>query len=341
MSIASLPFPSLLRRPPPESTSPSQGLCRPSRRFAFPPSSQSHRFPLHYPHLTIAPRRTPPPAAGDPAIPSDGVTELANFKSRHNHIRVLEVSRRLLGHPLAGSRLLLLDEPGNIHSISFLLATLTSTYFDVFATLPPLLPPGPIAILGFGAGTAARILLHFYPDSQLHGWELDPSVVEVGREYFGLSDLERHHPENLSINIGDALAMEPSAAGDGYAGILVDLYSRGSLLPELQNPATWEKMRRSLKGGGRVMANCGGSCVEAEDPSRDGEVAKEETLAAMKDVFRDVLVLDLGRGKEEKDSCLALTGGAVDMGVWKRRLPEPIQHFADMWIPYHQNLNAD
>lgn len=108
---------------------------------------------------------------------------------RYNFVQVLEVSRRA-DDALAGCKLLLLDRPGNIQSVYNPYKVMTDSYYDVFATLPPLLPGGPVGILGLGAGTAARIILHFWPHVELHGWELDPSVVMVARQFFGLSELE-------------------------------------------------------------------------------------------------------------------------------------------------------
>ncbi|MED6211760.1 hypothetical protein PIB30_076733, partial [Stylosanthes scabra] len=154
-------------------------------------------------------------------IPAEDVKFLAKFKSRHNYIRVLEVSRKA-DHPFRGSRLLLLDAPGNIHSITFPNTPLTNTYFDVFATLPPILPPGPIAILGFGAGSAARALLDFYPDVVVHGWELDQSVLDVAREFFGLRRIERENKDRLFIYVGNALN---ASVRNGFAGIIVDLFA--------------------------------------------------------------------------------------------------------------------
>ncbi|PON96713.1 S-adenosyl-L-methionine-dependent methyltransferase [Trema orientale] len=265
----------------------------------------------------------------DDGIPIDDVKTIARFKSRHNYIRVLEVSRRA-DHPFAGSRLLLLDGPGNIHSISFLFKSLTNTYFDVFATLPPILPPGPVAILGFGAGSAARSILELYPQVTIHGWELDPSVISVGREYFGLSKLEKEYPDRLFIYIGDALK---ASSRDGFSGILVDLFSRGSLIPELQDPNTWGMLRRCLRKGGRVMVNVGGSCVEAEDSRRDGRVVMEETLKAMSQVFgRKLFVLSLGN--REEDSSLALTGPLPDLDAWRKALPRSLVGYVDMWRPF-------
>jgi len=265
----------------------------------------------------------------DDGIPAEEVKILVKFKSRHNYIRVLEVSRKA-DHHFRGSRLLLLDGPGNIHSISFLFKSLTKTYFDVFATLPPILPSGPIALLGFGAGTAARLLLDQYPHAVLHGWELDPAVIQVAREYFKLGKLERENQQRLFIYIGNALN---ATVPNGFSGIVVDLFSKGCLIPELQEPATWEMLRGRLRKGGRIMVNVGGSCVEPESRLRDGKVVMEETLRAMKEVFgEELFVLNLGNRKD--DSSLALTGDLPPLEEWEKRLPGPLKRYTQMWMPY-------
>ncbi|KAL8041923.1 hypothetical protein ABFX02_09G016200 [Erythranthe guttata] len=271
---------------------------------------------------------------GDPGIPFEHVKTLAKFKSRHNYIRVIQVSRAA-DHPLAGSRLLLLDAPGNIHSISFLFKTLTNAYYDVFATLPPILPPGPVGILGFGAGSAAKIILELHPQTAVHGWELDPSVVAVAREYFGLEKLESKHPDRLFVHTGNALN---ASVKDGFAGILVDLFSKGCVIPELQDAATWEKLKRSLKKGGRMMVNVGGSCVEPEDIRKDGSVIMEDTLKAMNRVFPagELSVLSLDSRKD--DSAVALTGEFPDAGEWKKALIKPLRFYVDMWQPYTSKI---
>ncbi|XP_047332398.1 uncharacterized protein LOC124935991 [Impatiens glandulifera] len=279
-------------------------------------------------HQSITPNSHHNPSTQDDGIPVDEVKTLAKFKSRHNYIRVLEVSRRA-DHPFAGSRLLLLDQPGNIHSISFLFKSLTTTYFDVFATLPPILPPGPIGILGFGAGSAARLLLELYDDRDIHGWELDPSVISVGREFFGLSKLEKQHTDRLFIYIGNA--MNATVIG-GFAGLLVDLFGKGCLIPELQQRRTWEMLRDRLKIGGRLMVNVGGSCVEPEDSRRNGKTLMNETLKVMDEVFPGQLsVLNLGNRKD--DSSIALTGNRPDVEEWKQSLPKSLRFYAGMWTP--------
>lgn len=133
--------------------------------------------------------------------------------------------------------------------------------------MPPILPPGPIGVLGFGAGSVAKLILELYPEVVVHGWEIDPAVVDVGREYFELSKLEKQYKDRIFIYIDNALN---ASLRDGFSGILVDLFSKGSLIPELQDPLTWKKLKKKLRSGGRIMVNVGGSCVEAEDSKRDG-----------------------------------------------------------------------
>ncbi|GAA0149734.1 methyltransferase [Lithospermum erythrorhizon] len=267
----------------------------------------------------------------DEGIPIDMVKTLVKFKSRYNYIRVVEVSRKA-NHPLSGSRLLLLDTPGNIHSISFLFKTLTNAYFDVFATLPPVLPHGPLGILGFGAGSAAKIILETYQEIVIQSWELDPAVIEVGRKYFGVSHLEKKYPERLFIYIGNAISA--SNKNGVFSGILVDLFCKGVVIPELQNPTTWENLKKSLMKGGRIMVNVGGSCVEPEDIRKDGKMIMEETLQAMQKVFdKEIYVLCLENRKDE--SMIAMAGGEFpDRDKWKKALPKPLRYYVDVWKPY-------
>ncbi|XP_057988544.1 uncharacterized protein LOC110658858 [Hevea brasiliensis] len=89
-------------------------------------------------------------------------------------------------------------------------------------------------------------------------------------------------------------------------GDFVDLFGEGSVIPELQDPNTWEELSRCLRKGGRITVNVGGRCVETKDKRRDGDVVMGDTLKAMHQVFGDDLfVLSLGNGKD--DCSIALT----------------------------------
>ncbi|CAN6238038.1 unnamed protein product [Urochloa humidicola] len=267
----------------------------------------------------------------------DELQLIADIRSAHNHIRVADVSLRAAGHPLAGARRLLLDGPGNIHSLSFPRRAhrcpLTSTYFDAFATLPPLLPRPSLAVLGFGAGSAARALLHFYPDLSVHGWELDSAVLAVARDFFDLAELEKDHAARLFVHVGDAL--EAEAPPGGFGGALVDLFASGSVLPELQEVDTWRWLGGMVAPEGRLMVNCGGGCVEAEEEGRDGEAVKDATLRAMATAFGKGMVSLM----DVDQSWVAMTGPPVTVpekaAAWKARLPPELRHFVDEWRPYN------
>ncbi|TVU30217.1 hypothetical protein EJB05_21827, partial [Eragrostis curvula] len=285
-------------------------------------------------HTTTARAATARDQGAEP-LP-DELQLVADVRSPYNHIRVADVSLRAAGHPLAGARLLLLDGPGNIHSLYFPRrphCPLTATYFDAFATLPPLLPRPSLAVLGFGAGSAARALLHFFPDLSVDGWELDPAVLAVARDFFGLAELEKDHAARLFVHVGDAL--DTGAPPGGFGGALVDLFANGSVIPQLQEADTWRRLGGMVARGGRMMVNCGGGCVEAEEEGRDGEAVKDATLRAMAVAFGEgmVSVMDVD------ESFVAMTGPPVtapeEVAVWKARLPPELRHFVDMWRPYN------
>jgi len=298
-------------------------------------------------------------------------------------------------HPLAGARILLLDKPGNIQSVYLPQKVLTDSYYDVFATLPPLLPKGgPIGILGLGAGTAARILRHFWPAMDIHGWELDPAVIMVARQFFNMSELEegkelvasscifasdedkytrvfaggREMNEEgasthcclsesntanmmvgnirtqacnqcltsgkLHVHIGDALNLSNITIPGGFAGLIVDLFAGGAVIPALQQIETWQQLGEKLSPGGRIMVNCGGSCVEAEAGQnvRDGQIIMEETLVAMAMAFSGNKVCRKNLGGSGNNT-IALTGPTPDLDVWKQALPECLREGATGWVP--------
>ena len=54
--------------------------------------------------------------------------------------------------------------------------------------------------------------------------------TKVRREYFGLSKLEKEHPNRLFIYIGNTLN---ASVRNGFSGILVDLFCKGSFIPKL------------------------------------------------------------------------------------------------------------
>ncbi|CAM6126494.1 unnamed protein product [Calypogeia fissa] len=352
-------------------------------------------------------------------IAFDDVRILANYMTRHNYVRVLEVSRTA-DSVLAGARVLLLDKPGNVHSIYQRYKVLTDSYYDIMAALPAIIPEGPIGILGLGAGTAARLIHHFWAEIDMHGWELDPGVIQAARKFFDLEELEwkesndifteknaekngeknsfdlnvlqwkeskdiseknaetnvqtlnpkphrrrnssgtynlwadesdevklslfqgfdqrpgnRHNNGLLRVHIGDALDDQNVAIEGGFSGLIVDLFAEGAVIPELQQIDIWRKLRAKLRPNGRIIVNCGGSCVEAVEKNgvrKDGEITARETLAAIADVFKGELSVTYLR--DRGDNSIALTGPPPDLEVWRDTLPECLRLGIEGFTPY-------
>ena len=69
-----------------------------------------------------------------------------------------------------------------------------------------------------------------YPTRHMAGWELDPAVVMAARLYMGMEEVEA--TGRLTCHTGDAL--DPGATVEGgFAGIIVDLFADGHVLPQL------------------------------------------------------------------------------------------------------------
>ncbi|CAN1809900.1 hypothetical protein LINPERHAP1_LOCUS25745 [Linum perenne] len=98
-------------------------------------------------------------------------------RSQYNHIAIVDTP---------SARVLLLDSTHSIHSILQKDQKWTDSYWDEFASLPPIVPEGPISILGLGGGTAAHLMLDLWPSLQLEG-----IIVDVFNEGKVLPQLEQ------------------------------------------------------------------------------------------------------------------------------------------------------
>ena len=96
-----------------------------------------------------------------------------------------------------GTRYLLLN--GHPMSYTDTPERLENYFYDAVAVFPELMEKDDILILGFGTGTVSGKIEAFYPDVFVEGVEIDPKVVELAREYFGLRESEK-----LVVHVDDA-----------------------------------------------------------------------------------------------------------------------------------------
>ncbi len=106
-------------------------------------------------------------------------------ESAYNYIQVLEAD---------GYRYLRLNEGQGFHSLYHpenlayygpWMQVLAAPYFNPYPFTPQDVES--LAIVGLAAGTIARQATAVYGEIPIDGYEIDPQIIEVGREYFGMT----------------------------------------------------------------------------------------------------------------------------------------------------------
>ncbi|MGB8215418.1 MAG: fused MFS/spermidine synthase [Anaerolineales bacterium] len=107
-----------------------------------------------------------------------------------------------------------------------------------------------IAIVGLAAGTTARQAAAVFPNVTIDGFEIDPKIVQVGREYFDLN------LPNLNVIIGDGRwGLEKSA--HKYDLICVDAYRPPYIPPQLTTREFFQIAADHLNPNGALAINVG------------------------------------------------------------------------------------
>ncbi|MBI5841272.1 MAG: fused MFS/spermidine synthase [Chloroflexi bacterium] len=135
-----------------------------------------------------------------------------------------------------------------------------------------------MAIVGLAAGTAARQATAVYGDIQIDGFELDPKIVEVGREYFDMNE------PNLNVHVGDGrwnLEQSPYQ----YDIIAVDAYRPPYIPPHMTTQEFFEICASHLTDEGVLTLNVGS--VPGDRRLVDGLAT---TMAA---IFPSIHIMDI------------------------------------------------
>ncbi|KAK9822113.1 hypothetical protein WJX74_008793 [Apatococcus lobatus] len=232
-------------------------------------------------------------------------------------------------HPGMIARLLMLSTQGGLHSIFFpneLSRVLTGEYWDWLAAATATFPEGPIGIYGLGGGTVVRIIHNYWPHRKMKAWELDAIVLSISKDYFGLQDLV--DSGILDLEIADALQPDASI-DDGFAGIVVDLFTSTVVLPELYEEQTWRDIRSRLRPGGRIVTNLGDMGLAANDPTT-------RAWKAMQAAFEGAVLASERLYMTRDEALVALSG--PEPATWE--LPEPLKHCGQGWLLAADFTNA-
>lgn len=130
-------------------------------------------------------------------------------------------------------------------------------YTDFFH-MPFILDPtiSSVLFLGLGGGTGPKTFLAAYPKAKIQVAEIDPQVLDVARQFFGLPQDPR-----LQVNIEDG-RVAVQRGKSLYGAIIVDAYASGPYGPYLpQHMVTQEFFRAAwqrLQNGGTLVYNVAG-----------------------------------------------------------------------------------
>jgi len=197
-------------------------------------------------------------------------------ESAYNYIQVVE---------LEGVRYLHLNEGEGMHSVYAPSLLLTGGTWDYFLAAPFFNPPPrdlaqveSLAIVGLAAGTAAGQYTKIYGPIPIEGYEIDPVIIDVGREFFGMTET------NLS-----ALAVDGrwglAHSRRTFSVIAIDAYRPPYIPPHLTTLEFFQTVRDRLAPDGVVTINV------ARLP--DDRRLIEGLAATLQAVFPNVYVTDV------------------------------------------------
>jgi spermidine synthase len=173
-------------------------------------------------------------------------------ESYYNYIQVTQLSD--------GTRQLLFNEGGGIHSVYNPKTIITNEYWDDFLVAPYLsqapiqsTPQEPqhlhrVCIIGLAGGTIAHQFTDVYNAVPIDGVELDPAVVGVGRKFFDMTE------PNLHVYTQDGRTFL-STTQTQYDVIALDPYQQFYIPFHLATKEFFTLVRSHLSPNGVVVLN--------------------------------------------------------------------------------------
>ncbi|NIS79992.1 MAG: spermine synthase [Anaerolineales bacterium] len=181
--------------------------------------------------------------------PPEGGKLLYERETQYNYIQVVELPDQ--------TRVLLLNEGMATHSTYHPTELVTNGSWDYFLAgpyfnTPPFRPDRvkKVSILGLAGGTIARQYTTVYGPIPIDGVEIDPGIVEVGRQFFDMD------MPNLNVIVEDArFAM--NYLDTDYQMIGIDAYRPPYIPWQLTTREFFFEVREHLADDGVVVINVG------------------------------------------------------------------------------------
>jgi spermidine synthase len=134
---------------------------------------------------------------------------------------------------------------GRVPRISVWSIMLAAPYFNASAA-----PPERMAVVGLAAGTIPKQFSQVYDSLPIDGIELDPEIVQAGRDYFALTD------PNINVIVGDG-RYELNRLEGPYDVITIDAYKVPYIPWHLTTREYFSEVAARLSADGVVAINVG------------------------------------------------------------------------------------
>jgi len=108
-------------------------------------------------------------------------------------------------------------------------------------------------VLGLGGGTVVRLIKTYWPKAKIVGVEIDPQIIEIGRQYFGLGKVS-----DLEIIQADALVWLSRfyrSSQRRFDLVIVDLYLGDQFPEKVASGRFLKEIKRLLLPNGSVIFN--------------------------------------------------------------------------------------
>jgi hypothetical protein len=168
---------------------------------------------------------------------------------------------------------------GRVPRVSVWSIMLAAPYFNQLA--PEEVNAGPIdslAVIGLAAGTIPKQFTQVFGPMPIDGIELDPAIVEAGRNYFALDE------PNINVIVGDG-RYELNRLPGRYDVITIDAYKVPYIPWHLTTREFFQEVRAHLNENGVVAINVGRAPTDRS--------LVEAMTATLQTVFPTVHTIDI------------------------------------------------
>ncbi|MBN2469666.1 MAG: fused MFS/spermidine synthase [Anaerolineae bacterium] len=218
--------------------------------------------------------------------PPEGTTLLYEAETAYNYVQVVEVNTGVVvARQPPGTRFLLLNEGQGVHSVYHPEQLQTFATWDMFLAAPYFNPLDyryteidRVAIIGLAAGTVAQQYTAVYGPVAIDGIEIDPGIVQAGREYFAMT------MPNLNVIVQDGRYGLAQLEGQ-YDLVAIDAYRVPYIPWHLTTREFFAEVKNRLAPEGVVMINVG----RAADDRR----FVDAIAATMREVYPSVHAIDV------------------------------------------------